>query len=99
MWMETIAQVMILTPIFLPIIKLAGIDPVFFGIIFVVACEIGFETPPLGANLYVATELVDASFEEMSLQSLKFALGEMAVLFFLVFFPKIVLFLPNLLMK
>jgi len=68
-------QIMILTPIFLPIIQSAGIDPVYFGVLFVIACEIGFETPPLGANLYGATELVDTTIEEMSAQALNLHWG------------------------
>lgn len=95
MWMETIAQVMILTPIFLPMINELGIDPVFFGIVFIIACEVGFETPPLGANLYVATELVDTTFEKMSLRSLPFALVEIAVMFLLIMVPHLVTFLPR----
>ena len=41
-WMETLAQIIILTPIFLPVVTQLGIDPITFGIIFVICCEIGF---------------------------------------------------------
>ncbi len=64
--METIAQIIILTPVFLPVIDTIGVSPIHFGIIFIIACEIGFQTPPLGANLFIAKELGNSTYEEVS---------------------------------
>lgn len=58
-FMDTNAAIMILAPIFLPVAEAMGIDPVHFGIIMVVNLAIGFITPPLGVNLFVATNVAN----------------------------------------
>ena len=58
--METTAAIIILTPIFLPIVTQLGVNPVHFGIIMVVNLSIGFVTPPLGVNLFVACNVAKA---------------------------------------
>jgi C4-dicarboxylate transporter, DctM subunit len=98
MWMETIAQIFILSPIFLPIMEFAGMDPYVFGIVFIIGCEIGFDTPPLGANIFVAKELGTHTYEQISVYSIKFALSEIVPLIFIAFIPQLSLFLPNLLL-
>jgi C4-dicarboxylate transporter DctM subunit len=72
MFMETLSQIVLLTPIFLPVVVKLGVDPVHFGILFVVLCEVGFLTPPLGVNLFVASALSRVSIEAVSKASLKF---------------------------
>ena len=64
--METIAAVIILTPILLPLIAQMGIDPVHFGIIMIVNLSIGFITPPLGLNLFVASSISDIKIVQLS---------------------------------
>jgi len=98
MWMETIAQIIILTPVFMQVIEAIGVDPIHFGIIFVVACEIGFQTPPLGANLFIAKDIGGTTYEEVSKIGLLFAIAEIGALVIISIFPQISLFLPNLLM-
>lgn len=98
MWMETIAQIIILTPVFLPVMDAIGVSPIHFGIIFVVACEIGFQTPPLGANLFIAKELGDATYEEVAKVGLLFAVAEISALVIIALVPQISVFLPNLIM-
>ena len=98
MWMETIAQIIILTPVFLPVMDAIGVSPIHFGIIFVVACEIGFQTPPLGANLFIAKELGGATYEEVSKVGLLFAIAEIGALIIIALVPNIAMFLPNLIM-
>lgn len=95
-WMETLAQIIIFTPIFLPVITTLGIDPVVFGIVFILSCQIGFLTPPLGANLYVVTKMIDISLERVSLAVLPFLLAMVICTIILGFVPGIVLFLPNM---
>ena len=51
MWLESVAQIVIFTAVFLPLAVKLGIDPVVFGIFTVLTCEIGFLTPPIGINL------------------------------------------------
>ena len=57
--MDTTPAIMILTPILLPVATAFGVDPVHFGIIMVVNLAIGFVTPPIGVNLFVASSLSD----------------------------------------
>ena len=97
MWMNSIAQVIIFTPIFLPVIKAVGIDPIHFAIIFVVNAEIGFLTPPLGTNLFVSMEIADTDLGGIT----KAVMPLLAVLFLLVFiiivWPDLSLIIPRLL--
>ncbi|OCW59261.1 TRAP transporter large permease [Hoeflea olei] len=97
MWMETLTQLIILTPLLLPVAVNAGIDPIQFGIMFVIACEIGYSTPPLGVNLFVASEISNASVEEVSKASIPLILAEIGVLLLVTFVPQLSLFLPRLL--
>lgn len=96
MWMESATQIIILTPLLLPVVTNLGINPVQFGIMFVIACEIGFETPPLGINLFVASEISDSSIEGISKEALIFVAVETLALILVSLIPWITSFLPNL---
>ncbi len=96
MWMDTIAQIILLTPVLLPVVKNLGVDPVHFGIIFVLCCEIGFLTPPLGVNLFVAMRLTGVSLESVSKSALPYVFVFIVAIVLLVFFPQLALWLPNL---
>ncbi len=98
MWMNTMAQIIIMTPIYLGIINAVGVDPVTFGIIFVLNCEIGFVTPPLGTSLFVAMPIANVKLGEISLASLPFILAVFTVIGLIIAFPDIPLWLPNLIM-
>lgn len=91
-FMETLSTIVLLTPIFLPILKQIGIDPVHFGILFVILSEVGFLTPPLGVNLYVASALSDLSIEEISKGVLPFILVICLVIALFIIFPEITTF-------
>ena len=65
-FMETIAAVIILTPILLPLSVQMGVDPVHFGIIMIVNLSLGFITPPLGLNLFVASSISDIKIVQLS---------------------------------
>jgi len=97
-FMETLAQIIILTPVFMPLVRELGIDPIHFGVIFVVCCEIGFLTPPLGANLYVAMKQADVTLDQVSLAVIPFLLALIGGLTLIILVPQISLFLPGLLM-
>lgn len=66
MFMETLSTIVLLTPIFLPLLLSLGVDPAHFGILFVVVSQVGFLTPPLGVNLFVASALSGVSLERIS---------------------------------
>ena len=95
-WAETFSQIIVLTPIFLPVVMKLGVDPIHFGVLFVVTAEIGFLTPPFGANLFVGMKIADISLETISKSVLPYILIYLIVLVILVLFPEISLFLPRL---
>ena len=99
MWMETAAQIFILTPILLPVVKQVGVDPLAFGILFVMACQIGFETPPFGINLYVVTKIADSSIEAISRNAIFFAIAEASAMFLVAALPILAVWLPNVLLN
>ncbi len=76
MFMGVIPMIVLLVPILLPISTAIGIDPIHFGIIFVVAAEIGFETPPVGATLYIAVPIAETTIEDISKSAIWFILAE-----------------------
>jgi len=88
-FMETLSTIVLLTPIFLPILAEIGVDPVHFGILFVIISEIGFLTPPLGVNLYVSSAISGLSLEEVSKGVVPFILMMLAVVALLIFVPEL----------
>jgi len=88
-FMETLSTIVLLTPIFLPVLKMIDVDPVHFGILFVVLSEVGFLTPPLGVNLYVASALSGLTLEDISRGVIQFILVICAVIVLFIFYPKI----------
>ncbi|MFZ5967362.1 MAG: TRAP transporter large permease [Bacillota bacterium] len=97
MFMETLATVIILTPLLLPVVTNLGVDPIHFGILLVVNSEIGFLTPPLGVNLFVASNISKISIEKITRAILPFIIALFAAVTLLTFIPQISTFLPNLL--
>ena len=94
-FMESLAQIVLFTAVFLPLVTSLGVDPVFFGIFTVITCEIGFLTPPLGANLTVAARISGISMERISVAVLPFIAAYIVGLLILIAFPDIALMLPN----
>lgn len=97
MFMETIASIIIFTPILLPIVQHLGVDPVHFGVIMTVNLAIGFCTPPLGANLFVATGVAEVSLESLVKAILPFLLSMFVMLMVVTYLPQVTMFLPSLL--
>jgi len=97
MFMETLATIMILTPVLLPIMYNLGVDPVHFGVVMVAALAVGFQTPPLGENLFVASGIGGASIEDISVKALPFAMMSIIAIFIIAYVPEISLWLPSLL--
>ncbi len=95
-FMETLATIILLTPILLPVVVALGVSPIHFGILMVITSEIGFLTPPLGANLFVAMPIAKVTLEEIS-RAVVYFIG---VLFLLVVLltavPGISVWLPEL---
>ncbi len=73
-FMETLAAIIILTPILLPIATSLGVDPIHFGIIMIVNLAIGMITPPVGVNLFVASRVASLSLEKVMRSAVPFLL-------------------------
>jgi tripartite ATP-independent transporter DctM subunit len=82
--------VLILTPVLMPLVLKAGIDPVYFGVMFIMNNAIGLITPPVGTVLNVVCGVAKISMDEAFKGVLPFLLAQLAVLFLLVLFPSIV---------
>lgn len=98
MFMETLAIILLVTPVLLPVMKAFGVDPIHFGIVLVCCCGVGFSTPPLGENMFIASGIADVSLEEISAKAIPFCCITIGVIFLLVMFPQLILFLPKFLM-
>ena len=88
------AAVVILTPIFLPVAKTLGIDPLFFGVLMVVNLAIGCITPPVGLDLFVASAITKVPIERVMIASLPYLGARLVTLVILTLFPWFVTVLP-----
>lgn len=94
-FMETNAAIIILTPILLPIVTMLGVDPIHFGIIVVMNLSIGFITPPLGANLFMACQVGEISFDELVKKIWPWILVMLILLMLITYVPDISMLLPK----
>jgi C4-dicarboxylate transporter DctM subunit len=97
MFMETLAAIMILVPVLLPVMYVMGADPTHVGIVVICALSIGFQTPPLGENLFVASGIGGETVEKIVVRVLPFVLVSTIAVFLIAFFPKLSLWLPGML--
>ncbi|MCO5123871.1 MAG: TRAP transporter large permease subunit [Rhizobacter sp.] len=91
MVLDFIPIVLIFTPVFLPIAQQAGIDPVYFGVIFIINCSLGMITPPVGVVLNVVSSIGKVTLAQAARGIMPFLLAELAVLVALVLWPALVL--------
>ncbi|NKC12133.1 MAG: TRAP transporter large permease subunit [Gammaproteobacteria bacterium] len=96
MFLESIAQIILLTPLMLPIAVGLGIDPIVFGIIMVISCEVGFLTPPVGANLFVAARITNLGIDRISVAVIPFVFAYILILVIIAALPDLVTYLPDL---
>lgn len=89
--MDMTPTILILTPVLMPVVKAAGIDPVYFGVLFIMNNAIGLVTPPVGTVLNVVAGIGRMRMDEVTVGVLPFMAAQLAVLFLLVLFPQIVL--------
>jgi len=88
--MDMTPTILILTPVLMPVIKAAGIDPVYFGVLFIINNSIGLITPPVGTVLNVVAGVGRMKMDEVTKGVLPFMLAEFIVLFLMVLFPQLV---------
>lgn len=94
--LDSTVMVLLLTPIFVPIITQIGMDPVHFGILMMSIVTLGGMTWPSGSAMFAVCALMNVTIEEYSIESIPFIAAVVALIAVLVFLPGVVLWLPNL---
>jgi len=94
MFMETLAAIMILVPVLMPIMYMLGADPTHVGIVVICALSIGFQTPPLGENLFVASGISGMTVEQIVVKVVPFTLVSILALLLIAYVPALSLWLP-----
>ena len=92
MVMDLTPNILIFAPVFYPLIYQAGIDPYYFGLLFILNLGIGVITPPVGTVLYVISGIGEIKFANLVKKLMPFLIVEIIVLFLLLFFPQLSLF-------
>ena len=88
--MDMTPTILILTPVLMPVVKAAGIDPVYFGVLFIINNAIGLVTPPVGTVLNVVAGVGKMSMDRITKGVFPFVIAEFAVMFLMVLFPSLV---------
>lgn len=99
MMIDAVVSLLIFVPILYPITQMVGIDPIHFGVLFVVLLAVGLVTPPFGVCLYSVCGIAQIKFEELVKATVPFYLFLIIAVLLLTFLPQIILFLPNLFLK
>jgi tripartite ATP-independent transporter DctM subunit len=88
--MDMTPTILIMTPVLMPVVKAAGIDPVYFGVLFIINCSIGLVTPPVGTVLNVVAGVGRMKIDQVTRGVLPFMAAQFIVMFLLVLFPSLV---------
>jgi len=89
--MDMMPTILILTPVLMPAVREAGIDPVYFGVLFIMNNAIGLVTPPVGSVLNVVAGVGKMRLDEVAKGVIPFMIAQFTVMFLLVLFPEIVM--------
>ena len=95
-FMETIAALVILFPVLLPVATQIGMDPIQFGVVMVLTLVLGLMTPPVGVCLFVASQIANERMGKVVIELIPFFAVGLIVLLLVAFVPQITLFLPSL---
>ncbi|OGQ01156.1 MAG: C4-dicarboxylate ABC transporter [Deltaproteobacteria bacterium RBG_19FT_COMBO_46_12] len=96
MFIDSTALILLFTAILLPLVSEVGVDPVHFGLVFMLVIVLGLVTPPVGVSMYTVCSILDCPLEEYTKESVPFILAIVLVDVILIFFPDLILFIPNL---
>ncbi|RCW71327.1 TRAP transporter large permease subunit [Pseudorhodoferax soli] len=88
--MDMTPTILILTPVLMPVVQAAGIDPVYFGVMFIINTSIGLVTPPVGAVLNVVAGVGKMRLDEVARGVMPFMVAEFSIMFVMVVFPALV---------
>jgi TRAP-type transport system large permease protein len=83
--------ILLLTPVLMPVVKAAGIDPVYFGVLFIINNAIGLITPPVGTVLNAVAGVGKVSMDEVTKGVIPFMIAQFAIMFLMVLFPQLVM--------
>lgn len=97
MFIDSNVNILLLTPIVLPILSKMGVDPVHFGICMMTIVTMGCMTPPVGTALYTVCDILDVPIEQYFKETIPFYAAIIVLVLVLVFIPGVVMWLPNLL--
>ena len=89
MVMDTTPAILILSPILLPIVTAVGMNPIHFGVVMVVNLAIGFVTPPIGVNLFVASSLTDVPVMDIAKKAMPMIIMFLIALLLITYIPQI----------
>jgi len=99
MFIDLGANIVLLIPVLFPVTQQLGIDPVFFGVLTVVALSVGLVTPPVGASLFITCDISKTPLMDAFRASLPYLGGVVVTMALMIFFPEIVMYFPNLLVR
>ena len=94
-FMSVIESVLIFTPIMAPMVKVVGVDPLFFGVLMVISLSVGVITPPFGNVIYVLVGITNQTFEDVVWALVPFLLPILLTILVLILLPELVTYLPN----
>ncbi|MDR1874929.1 MAG: TRAP transporter large permease [Synergistaceae bacterium] len=97
MFIDSNVNILLLTPIFLPVLSKMNVDPVHFGICMMTVVTMGCMTPPVGTALYTVCDILDCPVEEYFVETMPFYAAIILLDLILIFIPGVVMWLPNLL--
>ena len=97
--MDMTPTILILTPVLMPLVRAAGIDPVYFGVLFIINNSIGLVTPPVGTVLNVVAGVGRMKMDEVTRGVMPFMAVQFVIMFLLVLFPQLVMWPAQLLYR
>lgn len=97
MFIDSNVNIMLLTPLFLPVLEKMGVDPVHFGICMMTIVTMGCMTPPVGTALYTVCDILDCPVEQYFKETIPFYAAVILLVLIMIFMPNVIMWLPNLL--
>ncbi|WP_448517635.1 TRAP transporter large permease [Pseudothermotoga sp.] len=96
LFIDATALILMTTAVLLPVARRLGIDPVHFGLVFILSAAMGNQTPPVGASMYAGCSVLGATLEEYTKASWPFLIATIIIILLVIFFPQLSLLIPRL---
>lgn len=96
LFIDATALILMTTAVLLPVARRIGIDPVHFGLVFILSAAMGNQTPPVGASMYAGCSVLGASLEEYVKASWPFLIATIIIILLIIFYPQLSLLIPKL---